>query len=74
MTAHAAIQAEGRFPTHLAADSGFHEFLATTARYLLTPSDLLALGRLGERELGEIGLSAADFDDMLAALWRTHEK
>ena len=74
MTAHAAIRAEGRFPAHLAADPSFQAFLATTARYLLGPRDLLALGRLGERELGEIGLSAADFDDMLAAVWRTHEK
>lgn len=68
------LQAGCRFPSHFAATDGdLRAFLATTARYLLAPRDLIALGRLDEEALDEIGLTAAEFDAMLAEAWRNHE-
>ena len=70
-----ALQTGCRFPSHLAAaDGDLRAFLATAARYLLGPRDLIALGRLDEEALQAIGLTQAEFGDMLAEAWRNHEK
>ncbi len=70
MNACVDVAAFRRFPAPLAVDPDFQAFLLATARYLLSPADLLKLGRLDSRELDEIGLAPADFDDLLAAVWR----
>jgi hypothetical protein len=51
-----------------------HEFLATAAEYLLSPRDMLALGRMADPALASFGLTPEAFDSMLAARWRAGGK